>query len=81
MVLTDRDGERTLSFCGTILSREKLESCDGCGAAVGPARYVEYVRKRIRPVGDAFGGRLLCAECVRRTTAESKSGGVPPERI
>ena len=81
MALTDTDGERTLSFCGTILCREKLETCDSCGAAVGPARYVEYVRKRIRSVGNAFEGRLLCAECVRRATAASKSGVVLPERI
>lgn len=81
MVLTDGSEERTLSLCGTILCREKLETCDACGVAVGPARYVEYVRKRIRAVGDAFAGRLLCADCVRRATAASKSGVVLPERI
>ena len=80
IVVTDRDGERTLSFCGTILCREKLEICDACGTAVGPARYVDYIRKRTRSVGDAFAGRLLCAECVRRATAASKSGVLPPER-
>jgi len=72
--LTDKDGERILSLCGTVLCRERLELCDRCGAVVGPARYLDYVKKRTAAVTEAFGGRLLCDRCIRQATAGSKSG-------
>jgi NADPH-dependent glutamate synthase beta subunit-like oxidoreductase len=74
MRLMDRDGERVLSLCGTILCRERLESCDRCGAVVGPARYLDFVKKRTSDIQEAFGGRLLCEKCVRQHTAGYKSG-------
>lgn len=80
MRMEDRGEERLLILCGTILQRERVERCRGCGAPLGPARYLDYVRKRTEGVAQAFGGRLLCEECVRRATAESKSGISVPER-
>jgi len=74
ITLTDRDGERVLSLCGTILCREKLEYCDNCSAAIGPARYLDYVKKRTATIREAFEGRRLCEKCIRELTAGSKSG-------
>ncbi len=74
MTLEDREGERVLSLCGTVLCREKLEYCHRCGAVVGPARYLEYVKKRTSAVQEAFAGSLLCEKCIRQLTAQSKSG-------
>jgi len=73
IVVEDRDGERQLSLCGTILCREKLEYCERCNEVLGPARYIDYVSKRTERISLAFGGRKLCSECARRATAESKS--------
>jgi NADPH-dependent glutamate synthase beta subunit-like oxidoreductase len=74
ITLTDRDGERVLSLCGTILCHEKLEYCDRCSAAIGPARYLDYVKKRTAEIQEAFEGRCLCEKCIRELTAGSKSG-------
>ncbi len=73
IVLADRNGERQLSLCGTILCREKLEYCERCSEVLGPVRYLDYVSKRTEKISLAFGGRKLCSECARRATAEFKS--------
>jgi NADPH-dependent glutamate synthase beta subunit-like oxidoreductase/ferredoxin len=73
IALTDKEGERVLSLCGTILCREKLERCDHCGAVIGPARYLEYVKRRTATMAEAFGSRLTCENCARRLTAEYMS--------
>jgi NADPH-dependent glutamate synthase beta subunit-like oxidoreductase len=78
MTLQDRDGERCLSLCGTLLCREKLEYCHHCGAAVGPTRYLEYVKKRISVIQEAFAGSLLCDKCIRQLSAQNKSGIIIP---
>jgi ferredoxin len=72
--LADINGERVLSLCGTVLCREKLEFCDRCGAAVGPGRYLDFVRKRTAAIQEAFEGRQLCEKCIRELTAGYKSG-------
>ncbi len=80
MRLEDRGSERLLILGGTILQQERLERCQGCGEPLGPARYLDYVRKRTEGVAQAFAGRLLCEACARKATAESKSGISVPER-
>jgi ferredoxin len=74
LTLADRDGERILSLCGTVLCHEKLEYCDQCGTVVGPARYLDYVKKRTSAIIEAFEGRQLCEKCARQRTAGYKSG-------
>jgi ferredoxin len=73
IVVEDRNGERQLSLCGTILCREKLEYCERCNEVLGPVRYLDYVSKRTEKISPAFGGRRLCSECARSATAEFKS--------
>jgi putative selenate reductase YgfK subunit len=80
MRIEDRGDERLLILCGTIMQRERLERCQECRAPVGPSRYLDYVRRRTEGVALAFGGMLLCEECARKATAQSKSGISVPER-
>lgn len=79
MKLTDKDGERILSLCGTVLCREKLELCSRCGGVIGPARYLDYVKRRTADIQEAFAGRLLCENCIRKETAGYKSGITIPD--
>jgi NADPH-dependent glutamate synthase beta subunit-like oxidoreductase/Fe-S-cluster-containing dehydrogenase component len=69
ITLEERDGERLLNFCGTILCRQKLEYCDECGAVWGPPRYLKFVGRRTENMAAPFAGRRLCAECKRKATA------------
>jgi len=83
--ILDRGDERLLSYCGTILTRQKLEHCEECGAVLGPQRYLEFLQKRTQSVSSgAFSPRNLCPACTRRhsscvhiETSPAKSGCGP----
>jgi NADPH-dependent glutamate synthase beta subunit-like oxidoreductase len=70
IVIEDRKGERILNFCGTILNRQKLLYCDSCGAVIGPARYHDYVTRRLGTLTPKTGKQKLCEVCARKTSAE-----------
>ena len=67
--IIDRGEERLLSYCGTILNRQKLEHCRACGAVIGPQRYLEFLKKRTQTVSPVVADRNLCHSCLRRNSA------------
>ena len=77
MRMEDRGEERVLSLCGTILNRQKLLFCEDCGAVLGPARYLDFIRKRTAAVAPVAGGRKRCEVCARKTKAQYSSDKVP----
>ena len=77
MKMEDRDDERVLSLCGTILNRKKLLYCEMCGTVLGPARYLDFVKSRTRAVARVADDRNLCDLCARRSTAKSSADDVP----
>jgi len=77
MKMEDKDDERILSLCGTILNRKNLLHCESCGAVLGPTRYLDFVRKRTKNVARIAADRNLCDLCARRSTAESSADDAP----
>ncbi len=75
--IVDRGGERLLSYCGTILNRQRLEHCEACGAVLGPPRYLEFLSKRTRDISPVLSSRKLCHACARRQTAGRHSENTP----
>jgi hypothetical protein len=71
MKIEDKDGDRILSLCGTVLNQQKIIHCEACGATMGPLRYLEYVRKRTDVVGAVTLARPLCDVCSRKAAAEA----------
>jgi ferredoxin len=71
MVIENRDGYRCLSLCGTLLNRLGLEYCEECGAALGPARFQDYIAQRTRAVPLLTGGRSVCSQCARKIAAQN----------
>ncbi len=70
IVIEERNGERLLKLCGTILNRQKLIYCESCNAVLGPSKYLDYVKKKTKNVA----GRLnqedrLCSDCARKQSA------------
>ena len=70
MQIEDRDGERVLSLCGTVLNHEALTSCAVCGTQMEPYRYLEYVRKRTKGIGQLVDNRPVCDACGRQSAAK-----------
>jgi ferredoxin len=77
MSMEDRDGERILSLCGTILNRQSLVHCEDCGAVLGTARYLDFVQRRTKPVARVTHERRLCDSCTRKFTAHYSSDDSP----
>ncbi len=77
MIMEDRDDERVLSFCGTVLNRQKLIKCRECDAVLGPARYLDFVRKRTQGVAKLTGERNLCEKCAREKEARKLHSDIP----
>ena len=76
--IEDRGNERLLNLCGTILNRLTVEHCEICGKVTGPAKYHDYLKKRIQGINRRLENRVLCLECARKTTAESHVEMTPP---
>jgi len=69
MRMEDSNGERILSLCGTILNRQKLIHCQSCGAVMGTAGYLAYIRKKHQSVIQVADPRTECYTCARKTMA------------
>ncbi len=78
MRIEDRGSERLLNLCGTILNRLEVERCEICGKVTGPAKYHDYLQKRIQGINRQLENRILCLECARKTTAASQAEITPP---
>jgi NADPH-dependent glutamate synthase beta subunit-like oxidoreductase len=78
MQIHDEGDERILSICGTVLNRQKLEFCESCGAVLGPAKYLDYIDKRISEQTTSSGDRYLCLTCSRQKTAKQHDEQVVP---
>jgi len=73
----DRGDERLLILCGTILNRQKLVFCSACGKAMGPKKYLDFINKRVKSVGQTTGEQVLCEDCARSKTARFNVGTLP----
>jgi NADPH-dependent glutamate synthase beta subunit-like oxidoreductase len=80
MQIEDREGERILSLCGTLLNRKKLIHCENCQAVLGPQRYLDFVSKRTHKVAKLADGRRLCEACARQSTAKRGVEDAPVTR-
>ncbi|NJL60006.1 MAG: hypothetical protein HC887_10565 [Desulfobacteraceae bacterium] len=69
MQLNDINGKRVLSLCGTVLNNQELVLCEDCGAAMGTARYLEYIQHRTQNIGKTYDNLKLCDVCLRKKTA------------
>ncbi|MBF0111998.1 MAG: 4Fe-4S binding protein, partial [Desulfamplus sp.] len=70
IVIEEKNGERILKLCGTILNRQKLLYCESCNAVLGPAKYLDYVKDKTVGVAKVLDQkRTLCGACLRKKGA------------
>ncbi|WP_027371149.1 NAD(P)-binding protein [Desulfovermiculus halophilus] len=79
MQMRDKDGERVLMLCGTVLNRMKLEYCESCGTVLGPARYHDFISQRLQGISPALKGQRLCLQCARKESARNHAEIRPPD--
>lgn len=73
MKIKDVKSERILSLCGTILNRQELVCCEKCGAVIGPAKYLDYIKKRFQTAGQITAEHSVCDECARKISAADQN--------
>jgi NADPH-dependent glutamate synthase beta subunit-like oxidoreductase len=77
MRIQDRGDERILSLCGTILNRQPLVHCAGCGAVIGTARYLDYIRARLHKSTPHASQQQFCEECARKSGLLNNQNAFP----
>ncbi|MCG6894818.1 MAG: FAD-dependent oxidoreductase [Desulfobacteraceae bacterium] len=80
MQIIDRDNERILSLCGTILNRQKLVYCENCGTVIGPAKYLDFIKKRFDKAGQVDADHAVCEACARKRVVPFDTESVPVKR-
>jgi len=71
LVMDEKDGQRRLLLCGTLLNSQAIQYCEGCGAKLGSVEYTRFIDKKTQDVAQANAGRLLCHECQRKLGARA----------
>ncbi len=77
MQIQDRGDERILTLCGTILNRQPLTHCSRCGAVIGTARYLDYIRSRLRQSAPHGAQQQWCDECARKSGVPENTKAFP----
>ncbi len=77
--IDDQRDMRVLNLCGTILNRLKVEYCDRCGATIGPARYHDYIKKKVQGISRHVYDSTLCIACARKVRARQHVEISPPK--
>ncbi len=68
MRMEEKDGERILSICGTVLNRQRLTTCEICGKTIGPVKYYDFIESRFQKAKQVTAGKAVCSECARKKT-------------
>jgi NADH-quinone oxidoreductase subunit F len=61
---------REVRLCGTILNELEVQTCQGCGGPLPPARYLGYVSSHSDTVMGKQVLRRLCSACAREKRAQ-----------
>jgi NADH-quinone oxidoreductase subunit F len=72
----DENALRKLSFCGTVIAEQILETCEACGTPFATKRYLELVKERSDDYLGVDLDRNLCPACARRTRAVHIAGEI-----
>lgn len=77
LVMEEKDGQRRLKLCGTILNSQAIQYCEECRAILPSAEYLQFIANKTGHVTRVTEKRLLCNECQRKLGARMNDV-VPP---
>ncbi len=78
LVIEEKEGQRRLKLCGTILNSQAIQNCEQCNAVLPSAEYHKFIANKTGNVTRVTEKRLLCNDCQRRLGA-SINGVIPPK--
>ena len=77
LIMDEKDGQRRLLLCGTILNSQTIQHCESCGAKVGSAEYTRFISRKTRKISPTTDQRLLCNNCLRKIGAVTGTSDGP----
>ncbi len=80
LVIEEKEGQRRLKLCGTILNSQAIQYCDECNAVLPSSEYLQFIANKTGHVTRVTETRLLCNVCQRKLGARS-NGVTPPESL
>ncbi len=69
IVIEEKDGQRLLKLCGTILNRQEIQYCEECNAVLPSVEYMQYISDKTSSMTQKTDNRLLCDVCQRKNIA------------
>ncbi|WP_300455378.1 FAD-dependent oxidoreductase [Desulfobacula sp.] len=70
IVIEEKDGQRLLKLCGTILNSQTIQYCEECHVILPSAEYMQFIAKKTGHVSRVKHNRLLCDACQRKLSAK-----------
>ena len=71
IVIEERDGQRMLKLCGTILNSQAIQYCDECNVILPSTAYMQFIAEKTGHVSPVTQTRLLCNDCQRKLSAKN----------
>jgi len=70
IVIEEKDGQRMLKLCGTILNKQEIQYCEECNAILPSMEYMQFISQKTGKVTKVAEKRLLCNNCQRSLSAK-----------
>ncbi|MCP4719605.1 MAG: FAD-dependent oxidoreductase, partial [Desulfobacteraceae bacterium] len=70
IVIEEKDGQRMLKLCGTILNKQEIQYCEKCNAVLPSMEYMQFISQKTGNVTKKADNRLLCNNCQRKLSAK-----------
>ncbi len=71
MLIEEKDGQRMLKLCGTLLNSQTIQYCDECNAVLPSTEYMKFISKKTGELTKITEDRLLCNNCQRKLSAKN----------
>jgi len=70
IVIEEKNGQRMLKLCGTILNKQTIQYCEECNAILPSLEYMQFISKKTGKLTKKTENRLLCNDCQRKISAK-----------
>ncbi len=68
--IVEKNGQRILQLCGTILNKQNIQYCEECNAVLPSREYMQFIAEKTGKVASTTEERLLCTDCQRKLSAK-----------
>lgn len=79
MVIEEKEGQRLLKLCGTILNKQTIQYCEKCRAVLPSTEYMQFISQKTGNLTKVAEDKLLCNACQRKLSAKNNVATRPAD--